>query len=116
LSSVSSHLIETLDSILSCLHHIFNEGIVGYLHFLWLITDDSKLIPLAKEIFLDSWNELLLCAATGFELAINYSLRKLHLTESPKEFISNRIQANTLTELPIALNHTYALQNLPLRH
>jgi PIN domain nuclease of toxin-antitoxin system len=84
--------------------------------FLWLVTDDPKLSPLAKEIFLDSENELLLSAATGFEITIKYSLGKLHLTEAPKEFISRRIQANALTELPISLNHTYALQNLPLHH
>ena len=84
--------------------------------FLWLVTDDPKLSPLAKDIFLDSANELLLSAVTGFEITIKYSLGKLHLTEAPKEFISNRIQANALTELPIALKHTYALQNLPLHH
>lgn len=84
--------------------------------FLWLVTDDPKLSPLAKEIFLDSGNELLLSAATGFEITIKYSLGKLRLAEAPKAFISNRIQANALTELPISMNHTYALHNLPLHH
>jgi len=84
--------------------------------FLWLVTDDPKLSELAKEIFLDSGNELFLSAVTGFEISVKYSLGKLHLTEPPKEFISNRIQANTLTELPISLNHTYASHNLPPHH
>lgn len=84
--------------------------------FLWLVTDDPRLSPLAKEIFLDSDNELLLSAVTGFEITVKYSLGKLHLTEPPKEFVSNRIQANSLTELPISLNHTLALQNLPIHH
>jgi PIN domain nuclease of toxin-antitoxin system len=84
--------------------------------FLWLVTDDPKLSQLAKEIFLDSGNELILSAVTGFEITIKYSFGKLHLTEAPKEFISNRIQANGLTELPISMNHTYVLQNLPLHH
>ncbi|ESS73163.1 toxin-antitoxin system, toxin component, PIN family [Methyloglobulus morosus KoM1] len=84
--------------------------------FLWLVTDDPKLSELSKEIFLDSGNELLLSAATGFEITIKYSLGKLHLAEPPKEFISNRIQANTLTELPISMSHTYTLHNLPLHH
>ena len=84
--------------------------------FLWLVTDDPKLSPLAKEIFLDSGNELLLSAVTGFEITIKYSLGKLHLTEPPKEFISNRIKANDLAELPISVHHTYVLQDLPLHH
>ena len=84
--------------------------------FLWLVTDDPKLSQLAKEIFLDSGNELLLSAVTGFELTIKHSLGKLRLTEAPKEFIPNRIEANGLTEFPRSLKHTYALQNLPLHH
>jgi PIN domain nuclease of toxin-antitoxin system len=84
--------------------------------FLWLVTDDPKLSPLAKEIFLDSDNELLLSAVTGFEITVKYSVGKLHLTEPPKDFISNRIQANALTELPISMSHTFALQDLPLHH
>ena len=84
--------------------------------FLWLVTDDPKLSGLAKDIFLDSNNELFLSAVTGFEITVKYSLGKLHLTEPPKEFISNRIKANALTELPITINHTLALQDLPWHH
>jgi PIN domain nuclease of toxin-antitoxin system len=84
--------------------------------FLWLVTDDPKLSVLAKEVFLNSENELLLGAVTGFEITVKYSLGKLHLTEPPKDFLSNRIQGNALTELPISMNHTLALQDLPLHH
>lgn len=59
---------------------------------------------------------MLLSSVTGFEFSVIYSLGKLHLTEAPQEFISNRILANALTELPLLMNHTYALQNLPLHH
>ncbi|MFI3157054.1 MAG: type II toxin-antitoxin system VapC family toxin [Methylococcaceae bacterium] len=84
--------------------------------FIWLVTDDPKLSELAKEIFLDTDNELLLSAVTGFEIAVKYSLGKLHLTEPPKEFIANRMQANALTELPVSMAHALTLQDLPLYH
>jgi PIN domain nuclease of toxin-antitoxin system len=84
--------------------------------FIWLVTDDPKLSELAKEIFLDTDNELLLSAVTGFEVSVKYSLGKLHLTEPPKEFIANRIQANALTELPVYMAHALILQNLPFHH
>jgi len=84
--------------------------------FLWLVTDDPKLSPLAKEIFLDIENELLLSAVTGFEITVKYSLGKLHLTEPPREFIVNRIHSNSLTEFPIHMKHTLAVQDLPLHH
>lgn len=84
--------------------------------FIWLVTDDPKLSELAKEIFLDTDNELLLSAVTGFEIAVKYSLGKLHLTEQPNEFIANRIQANALTELPVSMAHALVLQDLPWHH
>ena len=84
--------------------------------FLWLVTDDPQASELAKEIFLNNDNELFLSAVTGFEIAVKYSLGKLHLKEPPKEFIANRIQANALTELPVSMIHALALQNMPLHH
>jgi PIN domain nuclease of toxin-antitoxin system len=84
--------------------------------FLWLVTDNPQASELAKEIFLNDENELFLSAVTGFEIAVKYSLGKLHLTEPPKEFIANRIQANALIELPVSMIHALALQNMPLHH
>ena len=84
--------------------------------FLWLVTDDPQASELAKEIFLKEDNELLLSAVTGFEIAVKYSLGKLRLAEPPKEFITNRINANALTELPVSMTHALILQNLPLHH
>lgn len=84
--------------------------------FLWLVTDDPQASELAKGIFLNNDNELFLSAVSGFEIAVKYSLGKLRLTEPPKEFIANRIQANVLTELPVSMTHALILQNLPLHH
>jgi PIN domain nuclease of toxin-antitoxin system len=84
--------------------------------FIWLVTDNPKLSELAKEIFLDEDNEILLSAVTGFEIAVKYSLGKLHLTEPPREFVIHRMNANALTELPVSMTHALALQNMPLHH
>lgn len=84
--------------------------------FIWLVTDDPKLSGLAKEIFLDEGNEILLSAVTGFEIAVKYSLGKLQLAEPPGEFVTNRMNANALTELPVSMSHALALQNMPLHH
>lgn len=84
--------------------------------FLWLVTDNPQASELAKEIFLKGDNELLLSAVTGFEIAVKYGLGKLRLTESPKEFVTNRMNANALTELPVSMSHALALQYLPMHH
>lgn len=84
--------------------------------FLWLVTDNPQASELAKEIFLKGDNELLLSAVTGFEIAVKYGLGKLRLTEPPKEFVTNRMNANALTELPVSMSHALALQYLPMHH
>ena len=59
---------------------ILNESFIRYLcPFIWLVTDDPQASELAKEIFLNNNNELLLSAVTGFEIAVKYSLGKLQI-------------------------------------
>ena len=84
--------------------------------FLWFVTNDRELSQTAKKLFLDEENELYLSAVTGFEIAQKYSLGKLQLTEKPSEFITNRIDANNLIELPIFMAHTTVLEKLPRHH
>lgn len=84
--------------------------------FLWLVTDSPLLSPGARDLFLNSDNELLLSAVTGFEIAVKYTLGKLQLAERSADFIDNRIRNNALTPLPITLAHTYGLADLPAIH
>ena len=84
--------------------------------FLWLVTDSPLLSPRARDLFLDSDNQLLLSAVTGFEIAIKHGFGKLQLAEPPAAFIENRIRNNAMTPLPITLAHTYGLVDLPAIH
>jgi PIN domain nuclease of toxin-antitoxin system len=84
--------------------------------FLWLVMDDPMLSGTAKQIFLDNENEILLSAATGFEIAVKYSIGKLELSEPPDVFIQNRIARNKLSVLSVTLQHMVKLADLPLHH
>ena len=84
--------------------------------FLWLVTDHPSLSARARALFLDTENDLLISAVTGFEIAVKYGLGKLKLAEPPREFIENRIQNNALSPLPVTLVHTYRLAHLPHHH
>ena len=84
--------------------------------FLWLVSDDPRLSQRAKDIFLNGDNELLLSAASGFEIAVKHSLGKLTLAEEPREFVRNRVLANALTPLPITLEHALGVAGLPFHH
>lgn len=70
-----------------------------------LVTDDRNVSTTARDIFLDSANDLLLSAVTGFEIVVKYSLGMLRLAEPPREFVQNRIRNNALVPLSIALRH-----------
>ena len=67
--------------------------------FLWLVTDDPQASELAKEIFLNNDNELFLSAVTGFEIAVKYSLGKLHLTEPPMLSADRQLSAYDIERL-----------------
>jgi PIN domain nuclease of toxin-antitoxin system len=84
--------------------------------FLWLVTDAPELSETAKQVFLDKANEIVLSAVSGFEIAIKYSLGKLELSEPPEVFIKNRIFKNELSVLPVTLQHTLKLSDLPFHH
>jgi len=84
--------------------------------FLWLVTDAPELSETAKQVFLDKANEIVLSAVSGFEIAVKYSLGKLELSEPPEVFIQNRIFKNELSVLPVTLQHTLKLSDLPFHH
>jgi len=84
--------------------------------FLWLITDDDSLSELARSVFLNPDSTLFVSAVTGFEISVKFSLRKLRLSEPPREFIENRLRNNALTALPVTMPHTYRLASLPFHH
>ncbi len=70
----------------------------------------------ARTGFLDTNYEFYLSAVTSFEIAVKYSLGKLKLAKPPREFICNRIQANGLRALPVTIEHSLVLADLPLHH
>jgi len=84
--------------------------------FLWLVTDDSRLSRKSRSVFLDDCNDILISAVTGFEIAVKYSLGKLGLSQRPDLFIAERIEANALTVLPLAMGHAIAVGSLPFHH
>ena len=84
--------------------------------FLWLMSDHPNLSATAKQVFLDNDNELLLSAVSGFEIAVKYGLGKLKLSEPHIIFMRRRIDNNNLLELPITMEHTTHLQDLPPHH
>jgi PIN domain nuclease of toxin-antitoxin system len=81
--------------------------------FLWLITDDDRLSPTARSIFLDPQNSLFFSAASLWEICIKVSLDKLSLKRGWLKTIQKEMKLNAITWLPIDVAHCAQLTKLP---
>ncbi len=83
---------------------------------LWFELDDARLGVKAKELMSSGENELLLSTASLWEVALKVGLGKLTLFEPYHSFMDHVITEYELVLLPIRLNHTAVLIELPFHH
>lgn len=64
----------------------------------------------------DEGTEVLLSAASSWEIAIKFALGRLSLPEPPARYVPDRVRA--LAATPVAIEHAHALAvaDLPLHH
>jgi PIN domain nuclease of toxin-antitoxin system len=84
--------------------------------WLWMIAEPERLSEEAAARLTDPGNELLLSAASSFEIAIKHALGKLHLPESPVRYIPDQIERTGVSPIPIEHGHTLAAGTLPPHH
>lgn len=83
--------------------------------FLWLQTEPERLGRHLK-IIEDSGTDLLLSAASSWEITIKHGLGKLALPEPPQEYVPERIRLGGLVGLPVEHSHALAVSSLPPLH
>jgi PIN domain nuclease of toxin-antitoxin system len=83
--------------------------------FLWLHTEPQRL---GKHLALveDANTELLLSAASSWEIAIKHALGRLSLPEPPERYVPERMRAIGALALPIEHSHALAVWSLPQLH
>ena len=84
--------------------------------WLWMNAEPEKLSAGAVELVQDPSNEILLPAASAWEIAIKVGIGKLLLRESPSRYIPSRMQVGGVTPLPVTLAHAAAVADLPRHH
>lgn len=84
--------------------------------FLWALTDVSRLSTKVKRLIEDGENEIFVSAASSCEIAIKAQLGKLKLPSKPSAFVSEQLLKNAFQPLPISINHSLQLYELPLLH
>jgi PIN domain nuclease of toxin-antitoxin system len=83
--------------------------------FLWLQTEPERLGRHLKAVE-DPGTDLLLSAASSWEIAIKHGLGKLSLPEPPQEYVLERIRLAGRIGLPLEHSHALAVSSLPPLH
>jgi PIN domain nuclease of toxin-antitoxin system len=84
--------------------------------FLWWNLDDPQLSAAAREIIGDGGNDILVSAATGWEIAIKYARGRLELPEPPDAYVARRLAQHRFMALPIEMSHALQVHVLPPIH
>jgi PIN domain nuclease of toxin-antitoxin system len=84
--------------------------------FLWAITDNPQLSDKARRMFTSSDNELLLSAASVWEILAKVQIGRLHLPKPAGDYLERQLAKNAITVLPVQLRHVLRLERLPLHH
>lgn len=84
--------------------------------WLWLQHVPERLGADALRDVEDPGNDVLLSAASSWEIAIKWALGKLPLPAPPDQYVPDRVLTSGVTPLPIQHRHALAVAQLPLHH
>lgn len=84
--------------------------------WLWMLTAPERLGSDTTSLVAGRTHDLILSAATSWEVTIKYRLGKLPLPSPPHRYIPERMQAFGLEPLPITHPHTLRVAELPDHH
>lgn len=84
--------------------------------WLWLIGSQERLSTSAREALADSGNELLLSAASGFEIALKAAIGKLRLAGPASVLVPNYLERSGVRQLSISIDHALRAGELPMHH
>jgi len=83
--------------------------------FLWLQTEPERL-GVHLDTLADAETELLLSAASSWEIAIKYALGRLPLPDPPDRWTPGRIRAIGAQPIAVEHGHALAVASLPAVH
>lgn len=79
---------------------------------LWWLANDPRLSEESADAIADPASDVLVSAASAWEIAIKQSMGKL---EAPSD-LDRQMELNSFEELPITIGHAYAAGTLPRHH
>jgi PIN domain nuclease of toxin-antitoxin system len=81
-----------------------------------MLTAPERIRTAAIEIIEEGTNELLLSAASAWEIAIKYAIGRLPLPEAPDTYVPSRMRASGVDSLQISHTHALRVATLPRHH
>jgi PIN domain nuclease of toxin-antitoxin system len=84
--------------------------------WLWTVTTPERLNAAARAMIASSENELVLSAASAWEIAIKHELGKLPLPMSPAQLVESSVRDLGAKVLPITVEHALSAATLPMHH
>lgn len=83
---------------------------------IWAVERPSQLSQLAREVLEDPANDLMVSAATVWEIAIKVGLTKLTLSLSYQQWMNQALSDLNATILPITVEYAAVQASLPNHH
>ena len=83
--------------------------------WLWMLAHPERIGPKTTRL-LGSEAELLLSAASAWEIAIKYRLGTLELPETPERYVPERMRLTGMTPLPVEHSHALGVATLADHH
>jgi PIN domain nuclease of toxin-antitoxin system len=84
--------------------------------WLWLQTQPERVPDDVRDRLGDGSAQLLLSAASSWEIAIKHALGKLPLPEPPKTYVPSRMRHDNVDGLPVTHTHALHVATLPPHH
>lgn len=84
--------------------------------WLWMLAAPERLSKRSRALIIESSNELVLSAASAWEIAIKHSIGKLPLPEPPIEYVTRLMASTAVSPLPVYHRHALHVSTLPLHH
>jgi len=84
--------------------------------WLWMLTAPERIGGRAAAVMHDSRNDLLLSAASSWEIATKFAIGRLPLPESPETYVPERMRLTRVESLPVTHAHALRVASLPRHH